>query len=300
MATPGTCTSVPQGLGYGGCLTGPLLRATKRLVLALESQQFATQAEAKTKAAWLTDLINEEIFPLALVDGAEKKSTEDIVPVTPYGTPIFMKAGKIGLKLMMLLTPDQNRILQTYNDKKLRAYLFMDGNTILGTTNGTIVKGLKLSYFHASTVDVPVALEDFAYTSVEIQFESIDEINSTPFYVIGSEAAVAAVPWYPVTDIAPMTKLTLTPGTCSAFTFTLAVAYVDPTTGASVPFENVIAAEIRLTKADGSSDAVVSVTATSTPGTYTVVGTAITSGTVELIATTTSLFYSAVTAVAAA
>lgn len=301
MATPGLCTQILEGLGYGGCVDGPLLRTPKRFILALESQQFASQAEAKTKAAWLTDIIAKELFPLALIDDAEDKSTEDSVPVTAFGRPVFQQAGKVGMKIMMLLTPDQNRILQTYNNKKVGLYVVMDGGTILGTTNGTIVKPLKLAYFHASTLKFPVTLDGFAYSSVEIQFESIDELNSKPFYITGSDAATAAIPWYPATDLVPMTKITLTPGTVAAFTFTCAFAYVDPTTGASVPIIGITAPEVALTKADGSSDAVVSVTESGTiPGTYTIVGTAITSGTVRLVPTATSLFYSDAEAVSAA
>jgi hypothetical protein len=301
MGNLGACANKPQQIGNGGCITGPLLRATERLILTSESQQFDTQAAAKLLTNWTQGIIDNEIFPLARIDNAENKSTEATVVTTPYGRSIYQKDGIVGMKFFMLLSPDQHRLLMTYNDKTYRAYLAMSGGNVLGTTNGTIVRGLKVSYFHANPIQVPAALEDLAYSSVEIQFESVSEINSSPFYLVGSELAAATIPWYPVDGIKPLTKLTITPGTVSAFTFVAAIFYSDPTTGITVPYENAVAAEISLTKANGTSDPVVSVTpVVGTLGSYTIVGTAITSGTVKLNATATSPYYSDATPVVAA
>jgi hypothetical protein len=54
-----------------------------------------------------------------------------------------------------------------------------------------------------------------------------------------------------------------------------------------------LAADFALTKANGTSDAIVSVTeSTTTPGTYVIVGTAITGGTCRLVPSATCLFES--------
>lgn len=297
MAELGTCPVTLDGIGNGGCMTGPILKYVRALIPALSTHQFDTLTEFQTEATWLADIASQDILPLKLFEETEDASVEELTSDTSAGTRLFHRNGKYGIIGKMLLTPDQNRILQTYNGKNLRFYLLDDDNNLVGTSpDDTVVKGFTASYVRVKPMELPLAADGSAYAVVEVQFEYVEEFNESARYAIGEELT-----WIPKIVIQPLTKITLTLSTVASFIFTCAFAYVDPTTGKSIPLTSLDANGAELTVIDqGGSAETVTVVATATEGTYTITGSDITSGTITLNASATSLYYSDTTTLTAA
>lgn len=289
-----------DGIGDSKCITQPILKYVTRFIPALESQQFDTFADFNDETKNKEAIIANELLPIKVFDEMENVSTEELTSETSRGTKIFHRNGRYGFIGRALLSPDQNRILQTYDQKINAGYLMDDIGNRLGTTSdGTIVKPLSVSYFKVKPMDLPFAADGSAWSMIEVQFEFVEEINKQPAYSIASELT-----WIPTKVIAPMTKLILAPGTMAAFAFNLSVAYVDPTTGKTEPYTGLLADGSELTVIDqlGAAATVTVAPVVGTPGDYTVTdtGAAMTNGTVKLNATVDDFKYSDTTTVSAA
>lgn len=296
MAELGTCPVTLDGIGSGGCIQEAVLKMITGFIPEIESHSYATLSAFDTEATNLAAIVAKDILPLVGFEEIENTSTEALTSETSVGTKLFHRNGRYGFKGKMLLSPDQNRILQSYNFNVKRGYLMDDLGNRLGTSvDGTTVTGLTVSYFNVMPMELPLSADGSAWSSIEVQFEFVDEVNKTPRYSIAS-----GLDWSPKNVIKPLTKITLTPSVVATNSFTCAFAYVDPTTGNSVPLTSLDANGAELTVLDEAGDAVVvTVTATATEGTYTITGT-LASGSITLNALTTSLYYSDTTTLLAA
>jgi len=299
MAQLGSCPVAVDGIGSGGCIEAPLLKMIRKIVLTKQSHQWDTLTSFQTEADWLADLAEEtSVYPLEMIEELENTSTEEIAPETSAGTKVFIRDGLYGLMFKMLLTPDQNRLLQEYNNKPWRAVLIDNDGTMIGTSpDGTVVKGMTVNYLRVKPMELPLSADGIQYAVVEIQFKYTAEFNKTPRYAIGPD-----LDWNPLEIVQPLTKITITTGAIAAFAFTAAFAYVDPTTGQSIPLTSLDANGAELTVLDQAAAAVtVTVASTGTEGEYTITdtGAGMTSGSIKLDAQSDSLYYSDTTTVSA-
>lgn len=300
MAELGSCPTTLDGIGNGGCITNPILNFITGFIPALESQQFNTFADFNSETSNKQAIISGELLPIKIFDEMENVSTEELTSETSRGTKLFHRNGRYGFIGKSLLSPDQNRILQSYDMKINAGYIMDDLGNRLGTSpDGIIVKPLSVSYFKVKPMELPLASDGSAWASIEVQFEFVDEINKQPAYSISSELS-----WIPTKVIAPLTKITISTGTMAANAFVASFAYVDPTTGKSVPLTGLDAdgAELTVINQLGATATVTVVAVSGTPGDYTITdsGATMTSGTIKLNALVDSFYYSATTIVSAA
>ena len=288
------CPSELDSIGNSTCITEPQLSMIQAIIPEVDSHSYSSLANFNDEDVNKTSIVSKGILPLKVFGEMEAANVEELTSNTSTGVKLFHANMKYGLIGAARLSPDQNRIVQSY-DKKIKKVYLMDGQgTRLGTVaaDGTSIEGLSVGYFHVIPMELPVAADGSAWSKIEIQLEYVSEINKTPRYSIGTE-----LDWDPLKVLQPMTKLIVTPGTCATNTFNFTVAYVDPTTGKSETLSG--ADEDNFIVKDESGLVVTAVIVeTAVPGTYTCTGTMV-SGTIELIASVDSMRYSAVTAVAA-
>lgn len=288
MAEMGTCPDQVEGIGNGGCIAPPLLKSIRMVVPSKESQSFATLADFKDEDAWKTDIIGKEIFPLVQFEESEDVSAEATEVTSSAGNIFLQKDGRYGIKFMMALTPDQNRILQSYNNKRFKFYLVDDAGTIKGSSpDDTSVTGFS-GTMTVYKKQMPFTTEVVEYSVVRVIFDYNKEFNETPRFAIGTE-----IGWNPLQVIKPMTQITLTASTVASNEFTCAFAYIDPTTGKTVPMTSVTSSDIVVLDQNGDT-ITTTITETSTEGTYTIAdsGAAMTSGSITLVASADSFYYS--------
>lgn len=285
----GTCPVTLDGIGDGGCVSGPIMKFINCIIPEAESHSYASLSDFNDEDVNKGLIASKDLLPLKIMEEMENVSTEELTSETSSGTKLFHRNGKRGFIGMMLLTPDQNRILQSYDGRIKKVYLMDDEGNRLGTSpDGTSVTGLAVSYFKVKPMDLPLAADGSAWSRIEVQLEYNEEIDKQGRYSIADE-----LDWIPKKVFKPLTKLTLTPGTISTFVWTCAIAYVDPTTGKSRPATNIgtDGAEFTIINQTGSAETV-TVAPTATEGTYTFTGTTITSGTMQLDAAADRLYYS--------
>ncbi|MFK5173322.1 hypothetical protein ACI3QN_12485, partial [Propionibacterium freudenreichii] len=91
-----------------------------------------------------------------------------VVTKTATGSNIFQFEGKRGRKLKVQLPLELHKVLRTYSFKNWRVFRIDQNNNIIGTSpDGTVVKGIKLSYFR-----VGKQMQDSTsgtYTPIEMQ-----------------------------------------------------------------------------------------------------------------------------------
>lgn len=288
-----------DSIGNSTCITDPILKFITNFIPALESQQFDTFADFNDETKNKEAIIAGELLPLKVFDEMEDVSTEELTSETSRGTKLFHRNGRYGFIGKSLLSPDQNRILQSYDMKIKAGYIMDDTGNRLGTSpDGTVVKPLSVSYFKVKPMDLPFAADGSSWSMIEVQFEFIDEINKQPAYSISQDFT-----WIPVKVIKPMTKITLTPAAMVAFAFVCSFNYVDPTTGKSEALTSLSTDGSELTVLDqlGAAATVTVAPVVGTPGDYTITdsGGAMTSGSIQLNALVDSFYYSDVTTVSA-
>lgn len=296
MAELGSGPVTLDGIGTGGCTPEALLKFANGFIPALESQQYDTFAEFNDEDVTKAAIVAGELLPIGTSEEAENTSTEELTSETSTGTKIFHRNGKYGFIQKRLLTPDQNRILLSYDQKIKAGYLMDDLGNRLGTSpDGTVVKPLTVSYFKVKPMELPLAADGISYAVIEVQFEYWEELNKQPVYSISDE-----LDWIPKKVIKPMTKITVTPSAVSAFAFTCSFAYVDPTTGKSVPLNNLSADGSELTILDQTGNTLANITVAAVAGSegdYTITDgdSGLISGSITLNAAVDSLWYSDLT-----
>ena len=292
MATElsGCAASTLDSIGNSECITAPILSMIQAVIPESPSHSYSSLSDFNDEDVNKASIASKGILPLKIFDEVEAANVEEVTSNTSTGVKLFHVDGKYGLIGYMRMSPDQNRLLQVYDNRVSKLYLMDGKGNRLGTvaSDGTSIEGLTVDYFHVMPMELPVAADGTAWSKVEIQLKYISEVNKTPRYSIANE-----LDWDPLKQIKPMTKLTLTTGTVAANAFTVAVAYVDATTGKSETLSGATAADF-IVKDESGDLVTATVTETSTAGTYDVAGTMV-SGTIELIASATSLYYSDVT-----
>jgi len=287
------CPATLDGIGGGNCITEPILTMIQAIIPEAASHSYSSLSDFNDEDINKASIASKGLLPLEIFSEVEAANVEEVTSTTSTGVKLFHVDGKYGLIGFMRLSPDANRILQSY-DKKINKLYLMDGQaTRIGTlaSDGTSIEGLTVSYFHVMPMDLPVAADGSAWSKVEIQLKYVSEINKTPRYSIGSE-----LDWDPLKVIKPLTKLTLTTGIVTANAFTVAVAYVDPTTGKSEYLPDLEYTDYNV-KDESRNVVTATIVETTTPGTYDVTGTMV-NGTIELIASADMLNYSDVTVAA--
>lgn len=266
---------------------------------------FTSLSSFLTEADWLTGIAAGNVFPLQNIREQENQDMEDAVIETSTGDKVFQYEGTRGQMWKFILPLDLHKILKNqYSLKNWRLIeLDKNGNLIGTSPDGIAVQGFKLSYFRVKKQETPGS-DTAAYTPIEFQKADIKEYDSNGVY---------ANPTWIASDLSGVLKVSATPSTVSANVFTVSVAWVsnseiDSTTNALKTFAipSLVAANFKIIDQAGdllsnAGDYTVTESA-ATPGTYTINATVggITSGSVQVIATSANLYKSDIETLTAA
>ena len=273
------CLNNLKGVG-STCAQVTPLTGMLGFVLARPGFTFADAESFATQSNWSTGIGNKDLFPVQNVRSQENQKVEDNIEATSYGDKIFNWTGKKGLRLMLTLSKDQHEILKTYSDLKWTMFRLDRNNNIWGILNadGTI-QGIELDYFHVFEQTEPTEGETVK-TPVEFQEADPGEWDTKGCYV---------TPTFRVKNLAPITYVTITAGTVATNAFTATVAYVPAKrfnadgTAVSVALTGLADTNFEVIDQTGAVNVLASVVeSTVTPGTYTITGATLTSGTVKV------------------
>lgn len=294
---PIICDEGVIGLG-NPCGAGNPLTIPYGIILTDPTFEFSTFSAFATQANYLSGIVAGTLVPIMGCKGIEAKDVEDSVHTTDTGEKIFLYHGKRGQSLKFHLSLYQHQILMDYPLKKWRAFFVDVEGNVLGTSpDGTKVKGFSISSLFVNKL--PTAQKDAPrWTMVEFQESIVDELDRRGVYVNPST-------WL-ASDLEPVTQVELTVGTCSSFEFTATVQFVDgfglKSTGAknTQAISGLVAANFYVIDQGGVVETVTVTESSTVPGTYTVTGVDITSGTCAIVPSTTMLFKSDTETVSAA
>lgn len=296
-AAAGTCSAVADGIGAQQCIKGNILKMFRKFILLTPGTTIDTYTNFQTESYIKGLIAAGTAFPLEDIEAVENVSTEQAIVDTDAGNRKKTRDGRYGFIVDMDMTLAQNAVFQTYGDTNWTLLIIDDDDNIIGTTSdGTTVNGFTISYFNVMPMMPTLGAGDHSKTRLEIQLRYKKEMNENIVVARGSQLT-----WSPMT-LEPVTIVTVSAVSISSFVITASFNIVDTTTAdlASVPIRTLTVDNLSVVNQTGAADIPATVTETSTPGTYEIDMTdTMTSGTIQLIATTGALYESAITAVTA-
>jgi hypothetical protein len=294
-AAAGSCSAVPDGIGAQQCIKGNILKMFRKAILLVPGTSIDTYTNFQTESYWNGLIAAGTAFPLEDIEAVEDVSTEATIVDTDGGNRKQTREGRYGFVVDMDMTLAQNATFQTYNDTNWTLVLVDDDDNIIATSSdGTTVQGFTLSYFNVMPMKPTLGSDDYSKTRLEFQLQYNKEMNEDLVVARGSQLT-----WSPMT-LAPVTIVTISSVSISSFVITASFNIVDTSVAdlPSVPIRTLTASELSIVDQSGAADTPATVTETSTPGTYEIDMTDnMTSGTIQQIATATSLYESAITTV---
>lgn len=300
MASTGSCPISAKGLGVE-CAKGNPLRMPSVAVVAIPGFQFDSYDDFKDEAKVLEAIANEELFPLVKFIDVEDASIDKTTVETSSGDVFTTRDSKRGFMGYMDMTLKQNQLFQDYGNVGWNLFLVDDaGNWEGQTPDGTVVKGYTLSDFDPEPMDRALSPDQKSRTPVTIRFEYNEEMDKQ-IVVAYSEDIDWNAKLLPEKALEFVTTSNVS---ISTNTITASFNFVDDRDASlpTVPIRTIVDAEIVLIDQTGATltpTTDYTVVETSTPGTYTIDATvgAMTSGTLQLTASSTSLYYGAQTTV---
>jgi hypothetical protein len=296
MATAGTCDAVSTGIGAQQCIKGNILKMFRKFILLVPGTTIDTFANFQLEA-YINGLVAAgTAFPLENIEAVEDSSTEQAIVDTDAGSRKKTRDGRYGFIVDMDMTLAQNAIFQGYGSTNWTLLIIDDDDNMIATTpDGTVVNGFTISYFNVMPMKPTLGSDDYSKTRLEVQLQYNREMNEDIVVARGTE-----LDWSPMT-LAPVTPVTVSSVSIAAFVITASFNIVDTTTAdlATVPIRALTVADLSVIDQAGSPVTPSDVSETTTPGTWEITTAAMTSGTIQQIATATSLFESAITAVTA-
>jgi hypothetical protein len=290
-------TSSLKGTGSGTDQLPPI-SVLKSIALVRPGFTFANGTGFATLATWLAAIAAKNIFIIDNIVSQESIQVEDGTFTAPMGQLVPLGwYGMRGFKLKIMANMDQYVILKTYHNLSWEVIYIDRAGYIHGVKDdaGTI-HGFDLATFIVGGQVQPSETEP-ALTPITLQEDDPLEFH---------EKVIVVKPSWRVKSLVPLTYVTLSASTVAAFTYTLtaSLTYAHKLNAdgsvITIPLTGLLATDLAMTKANGTSDAVVSCTETAVQGVYTVVGTAVTSGTVRLVPSATLVHESNTLALVAA
>ncbi|MCK5607512.1 hypothetical protein KAR91_36855 [Candidatus Pacearchaeota archaeon] len=296
------CLANVDGLGQL-CQQATPITIKTGMFLVKADFSFVSLSSFLTEADHLTAIAAGNMYPIQNVREIENQDADDAVLETSTGDKVFQFEGTRGEMLKFIMPLEMHKIFKAqYSLKNWRViWLDKNGNLIATSPDGVAVQGLKFSYFRVKKQETP-SPDGAAYTPVEYQMASIKEWDVKGIY---------GNPLWLASDLLGVLKVTLTNSVVAANIFTATVAWVsdseiDPNTGAFKTFAipGLVDANLNLIDQAGltlTPTTDFTVVETTTPGTYTVDASSggLTSGSAQVVASTTNLYKSAIVALTA-
>ena len=296
------CLNNVEGIGER-CVKGNGLTVNKGVFLTKPDFEFATFASFATQADWLTAIAAGNIFPVLDIQEIEPQPVADGVYQSPTGEKTDTFKGMRGYILKLNYDLKSHKILKTYAGRNWRIFKFDSNNNIKGTTpDGTKVKGFKVGYLKVFDQDDAESGKP-AFTRVEIQESDPKEWDGDDNGSI--YGGVYVTPTWLAADLRGVLTVKAVPSVVAAFAFTVQVNYEDGSyltaAGAkrTAAISGLLAANFRVIDQTGAVEVCEVAESAATSGLYTVTGVDITTGSVQVVPSSTMLFKSAVVALTA-
>ena len=294
--------SVVNGVAQTCKIKTPIT-APKRLYVTRPGVTWADTTELATESVWLGKLADGTLKYIGEVFSHEVQDFEDPIVESNTGERNDTFEGQRGMLYNILHDLDQHQILRTYTGQ-LWNLIVIDRNGYARMTlnsDGTI-EGIPLSYFKVGK-QTSADAENLAYTPVQTQEENPDDWDQSGLYFKPDTWKFMRLG----SPTAGVLQTTLTCTAIAAGVFTASVNFVNTANPSGDGSANtkaitgLLAANFKVYDQSGSLlTATTDYTATAVTGSdgdYTIdttVGTPITGGTCQVIASTTALYNSAV------
>ena len=296
MATAGSCSAIATGIGAQQCIKGNILKMFRKFILLVPGTTIDTLANFQNES-YIKGLIASGLaFPLENIEAVEDSSTEQSVVDTDAGSKKKTRDGRYGFIIDMDMTLAQNAVFQSYGSTNWTLLIVDDDDNIIGTTpDDIVVNGLTISYFNAMPMKPTLGSDDYSKTRLEIQLQYNRELNENIIVARGAE-----LDWSPM-ELLPVTIVTISDVSITAFVITASFNIVDTTTAdlATIPIRTLAVADLSVIDQASSPVTPSDVSETTTDGIWEITTLAMTSGTIQQIASADSLLESAITAVTA-
>lgn len=290
-----TCFNDVPGIGEL-CREGNGLQGIYGLVFADPDFEFTAASNFATLSDWTTGISGGQLFPVMGIKEDEDTTPDDVIWEGPYGDKVHITEGRYAKTYRLHLTLEQHKRLREYMQKKWKVFKIDRGGNLRGTlTSDNKVVGFDISFLRVGKMADAVA-DTPALTPIMIEEADPKQWNDSGIYLTPS--------WLPSEEIVPLTEVDATPGSITSNVFDVVVSftggYTDAGAANTIAITGLEAANFVVKNSDGLTLTPNSVTESATvPGTYEIDCTddTISSGTVQVIASSTALYRSDVEAV---
>lgn len=268
----------------------------RALFLTVPGFALADATELADRATFLGYIADGSIIPLQGVKEIEAQDFEDPIIETSAGEKIRTFEGQRGARYKLLYPLDQHKLVRLLDDGNFGVIRADRNNNLIATilADGTIT-GFSTSFFKVWKQERPGA-DNAPYTTIDIQYEDPNEWDVSGIYL---------TPTWRVSRIEGVLQVVLTAGVIAAGVFTASVNYVDASNPTSAGATNtktisgLLAANFQIYDQAGAlltpTTDFTATPVTGSAGDYTIdttVGTPITGGTAQVIASATALYNS--------
>lgn len=275
------------GIGETGEQSTPIT-ITAGLLLTTPDFQFDTLADFANETKYKDAIIAGKMYPIMKIIDDETSNFEDVQTQTATGSFIFQFEGKRGRNLKVQLPLELHKVARTYSFKNWRLLRIDQNNNIIGMSpDGTVVKGIKLSYFRVGKMANDT--NSGTFTPVMYQEANINDLDKKGVYIN---------PEWLATELEGVLKVELTAGTISSNSVNVDVAWVDNSaikaTGVknSVPVTGLVAGNFRLINQTGAVVAATVAESATIPGRYAISNASLTSGSLQIQPTSANMYES--------
>jgi len=250
---------------------------------------------------WDTKIAAGSIFPIQNIINTEGQDGDNIFYETAQQERLLLLPGKNSAKYEVEMPLDQHQnAYANLNAKNWEMFVFdIFGNIIATQDSDGTIRGLTLAYFNVDRLNT-ATLDQAVLTKLDWDITDVNEININGVYL--NPSFIATNSWFP-TKLGGVLKVQTSSGAIAANAFTTAVSYVDTANykgdGSSKTevIPDLLIANFEVINQTGAVITPDSVTESATiSGTYDIDCTAetITSGSVQVIPSTTALYKSEV------
>lgn len=295
MANLASCDLSAKGLGIS-CKKGNPISMPFGDVLAAPGFQFDTYADFLDEDKWMEGIAAGNLFPMVKYHDVDDATIEKQVYTSGSGDEFTTRDSKQGYTGYMDLSPAQNAIIQGYGNINWGIFRIDEAGNGLGQSpDNVVVKPFTMSYFDPETMQMTLGADAISRTPVTIRMANNYEKDTLLVVAYAEELG------WPIQSLMERqtTYVEMTNVSIAANVITFSVNFVNnrDASKSTVAVRNVVAANLSVVDQLGAAVIPAPVTETTTEGTYTATTVSMTSGTIKLIATVDSLFYSETVAV---
>ena len=145
-----------QNTGFDQCNRS--LGAPAMIILTTPAFTIATEALVKTLATWTTAIQARQAFPLPKIWSFTDQSEKDAYETSPMGWKKLGKEGLYGGEYLLDAPLGMQIALRSFNGADLRViYVDVNGNILGMSTLGTIFQGYKVGLFNCEGMSAAIA-----------------------------------------------------------------------------------------------------------------------------------------------